>query len=100
MQNGSAIDLSGKDAAFSTAGAFSGKTVSFASGEGETTVTILTGDRALTSGEKLIGWASGAEPDSTVKFVPQPSLADKWRFKVLDDGVYAMKKKGLVFIVK
>ena len=100
MQNGSAIDLSGKDAAFSTAGALSGKTVSFASCEGETTVTILTGDRALTSGEKLIGWASGAEPDSTVKFVPQPSLADKWRFNVLDDGVYAMKKKGLVFIVK
>ena len=100
MQNGSAIDLSGKDAAFSTAGTFSGKTVSFASGEGETTVTILTGDRVLTSGEKLIGWASGAEPDSTVKFVPQPSLADKWRFKVLDDGVYAMKKKGFAFIVR
>jgi len=27
-------------------------------------------------------------------------LADKWRFNVLDDGVYAMKKKGFAFIVK
>ena len=41
---------------------------------------------------------SGAAPGSTVKFVPQPSLADKWRFVVQTDGVYAMKKPGFMII--
>ncbi|MBQ6142617.1 MAG: hypothetical protein IJI54_15180 [Kiritimatiellae bacterium] len=97
MQDGSAINLSEKDGAFSTASGFSGYSLQFAA---PATITVLTGDRALTAGEQLIGWTSGAAPDSTVKFVPQPSMADKWRFKVQSDGVYAMKKKGITIIVK
>ena len=93
MQDGSAIDLSEKEGAFSTTSGFSAQKLKYADGA---TITVLTGDRALKSGEKLIGWESGAEPGSTVKFVPQPSLADNWRFKVKADGVYASRKLGLI----
>ena len=97
MQNGSAIDLSEKDGAFSTTSGFSAQKLKYAA---DATIAVLTGERVLTSGEKLIGWETGAEPDSTVKFVPQPSLADKWRFVVQADGVYAKRKPGLTIIVR
>ena len=97
MQDGSEIDLSGKTGAFSTASSFSSHALHFAA---SATITVLTGDRALTAGEQLIGWTSGAAPDSTVKFVPQPSLADRWRLVVQTDGVYAMRKLGLVILFR
>ena len=97
MQDGSAIDLSAKDGAFSTTSTFTAQKIQYAA---DATITVLTGERALTSGEKLIGWESGAAPGSTVKFVPQPSLADKWRFVAEADGVYASRKLGLIIIFK
>ena len=97
MQDGSKIDLSEKTGAFSTASGFSGYSLQFAA---PATITVLTGDRALTVGDKLIGWTSGAAPDSTVKFVPQSSLADKWRFKVQSDGVYVARRPGMMLIVR
>ena len=97
LMEDAAIDISAKNGPFPTASLTSSVPARFHAGA---TITVLTGDRVLTSGEKLISWAAGAEPDSTVKFVPQPSLAGKWRFNVLDDGVYAMKKKGFMIIVR
>ena len=97
MQDGSAINLSEKDGAFSTTSGFSAQKLKYAAGA---TITVWTGDRVLTSGEKLISWATGAEPDATVKFVPQPSLADKWEFVVQADGVYAKRKPGFSIIVR
>ena len=97
LMEDAAIDISAKNGPFPTASSTSSTPARFHAGA---TITVLTGDRVLTSGEKLISWAAGAEPDSTVKFVPQPSLADKWRFKVLDDGVYAKRKPGFMIIVR
>ncbi len=97
LMEDAAIDISAKNGPFPTASSTSSVPARFHAGA---TITVLTGDRVLTSGEKLISWAAGAEPDSTVKFVPQPSLADKWRFKVLDDGVYAKRKPGFMIIVR
>ena len=97
LMEDAAIDISAKNGPFPTASSASSVPARFHAGA---TITVLTGDRVLTSGEKLISWAAGAEPDSTVKFVPQPSLADKWRFVVQTDGVYARKKPGFIIIVK
>ena len=97
LMEDAAIDISTKNGPFPTASSTSSTPARFHAGA---TITVLTGDRVLTSGEKLISWAAGAEPDSTVKFVPQPSLADKWRFVVQADGVYAKRKPGFMIIVR
>jgi len=97
MQDDSAINLSEKDGAFSTASAFSAQNLKYAAGA---TITVLTGERRLRTGDQLMSWASGAEPDATVKFVPQPDLARAWRFEVRADGVYVVSRKGFMILVK
>jgi hypothetical protein len=97
MQDGSAINLSEKDGAFSTTSGFSAQKLKYAA---DATITLITGGRRLRTGDQLMSWVSGAEPDATVKFVPQPDLARAWRFEVRADGVYVVSRRGFMILVK
>ncbi len=97
LMDKSAIDLSGKSESFATKSGVSAGSISFEAGA---TITLITGERRLRTGNQLMSWVSGAEPDATVKFVPQPDLARAWRFQVRADGVYVVSRRGFMILVK
>ena len=87
MQDGSAIDLSGKSGAWSTtspnAGNHNGnRTTTFAAGA---TVRLELGERSFAKGEKVISWTT--QPDAT--------FTNKgWKFESRSDGLYVVDRVG------
>ncbi len=88
MQNGSTLDLSGKDAAWSVASSqFPARTCTFAA---NAKIKIYVGSRDIRFGDKLVSW--GGAPSTTVDFelvCDGTSAEDRGMgLTVTDDGIY------------
>ena len=88
MQNGSTLDLSGKDAAWSVASSqFPARTCTFAA---NAKIKIYVGSRDIRFGDKLVSW--GGAPSTTVDFelvCDGTSVEDRGMgLTVADDGIY------------
>ncbi len=81
MQNGSAIDLSGKAGSWSSTGATGA--IKFASGS---VVTLDVGARSLAHGERVLAWS--AVPENAAFRITGTSIADTESARLEADGVY------------
>ena len=97
LLNGSAIDLSMRSEPFNMTSATTGRTLAI---DANANVLVKLGERPLVDGEKLIAWDESDKPTSSVKFMPDVSLKQTWKFSARGDGLYAIYCRSLCIYIR